>query len=118
LLPVELWRAAAIAFSVNRRRKQPPAKLIASLRARGASCAARDAEGRRQLQRAIRFVDRFFPTGPNCYRRVLMEIALDAGAAAEPLHMGLKAEGGASSGHIWLASAPDGAGRYDAEFVA
>jgi len=72
---------------------------------------------RERLRRTIRFVDRLFPSGPNCYRRTLTEIALDAGAAAEPVHMGLQANGGPRSGHIWLASAPDGAGRYDAEFV-
>jgi hypothetical protein len=47
-----------------------------------------------------------------------MEIALDAGAAKEPVHMGLKAHGAPNSGHVWLASAPDGDGGYDAEFVA
>jgi hypothetical protein len=100
------------------RRTQPARKLIASLRSRGALCAARDAGQREDLRAAIRFVDRLFPSGPNCFRRVLMEIALDAGAAKEPVHMGLKAHGAPNSGHVWLASAPDGDGGYDAEFVA
>jgi hypothetical protein len=73
--------------------------------------------GRTKLQRLIRFVDRLFPSGPNCYRRALIEIAMDAGAAAEPLHMGLQAEGGLNSGHAWLASSSDPSRSYDAEFV-
>jgi hypothetical protein len=65
----------------------------------------------------IRFVDSLFPSGPNCYRRALVEIAMDAGAAAEPLHMGLLADGGLNSGHAWLDSAADPTRSYDAEFV-
>jgi hypothetical protein len=42
---------------------------------------------------------------------------MDAGAAREPLHMGLNAEGGPRSGHAWLASSPDRPAHYDAEFV-
>ena len=109
---------AFVAVSADRKRATvPPAELVASFRARGARRAARDGASRARLRRTIRFVDRLFPSGPNCYRRTLTEIALDAGAAAEPLRMGLRADGGPRSGHIWLASAPDGAGRYDAEFV-
>jgi hypothetical protein len=119
VLAVELWRAAAIALSIDRRRgSQPPRKLISSLRARGALCGARSPAQREVLRRAIRVVDRCFVSGPNCFRRVLMEIALDAGAASEPLHMGLNAEGGVNSGHVWFPSAPEGVKTYDAEFVA
>ncbi len=115
----DLLQVAAVALSIERRRSStPPRKLIASVRARGARCAARDEAGRAHLKRAIRFIDRCFPRGPNCFRRVLIEIALDAAAAQEPLHFGLQADGTPNSGHIWLASAPDGNGRYDAEFVA
>lgn len=94
-----------------------PADLVRSLRLRGLHGALRGKRARARLQRTIRFVDRFFPSGPNCYRRALVEIAMDAGAAAEPLHMGLQAEGGLNSGHAWLESAPDPSRSYDAEFV-
>jgi hypothetical protein len=77
----------------------------------------RDARARARLQWLIRAVDRLFPSGPNCYRRALVEIGIDAGAAAERLHMGLSAFGGRDSGHAWLTSSP-GTERYDAEFVA
>jgi hypothetical protein len=64
----------------------------------------------------IRLVDRLFPGGANCYRRTLLEIALDAGAAEERLFLGLKEQGGPASGHAWLESWPDAAeaSRYDA----
>lgn len=115
---VELVEVAVTAIAANRSRGAvPPAALLSSYRARGSKRPARDQAARARLRRTIRFVDRLFPSGPNCYRRALTEIALDAGAAAEPLHMGLQADGRPQSGHIWLASAPDGAGRYDAEFV-
>jgi hypothetical protein len=64
----------------------------------------------------IALVDRVLPGEPNCLRRALLEIALDAGAAEEPLHLGLKVPGGPRSGHAWLASWPDAANAsaYDA----
>jgi hypothetical protein len=114
----ELLEVAVVAIAANRSRAAvAPKKLVSSYRARGLRRPARDQASRETLRRTIRFVDRLFPSGPNCYRRALTEIALDAGAAAEPLHMGLQASGAPRSGHIWLASAPDGAGRYDAELV-
>jgi hypothetical protein len=114
----ELFEVAVVAISANHaRRTVAPAKVVASFRARGARRSRRDSQRREHLRRTIRFVDRLFLSGPNCYRRTLTEIALDAGAAAEPLRMGLQAHGAPRSGHIWLASAPDGAGSYDAELV-
>jgi hypothetical protein len=64
----------------------------------------------------IAAVDARIPGGSNCYRRALVEMALDASAAEERLFFGLKAHGGARSGHAWLASWPDSAnaGVYDA----
>jgi hypothetical protein len=113
-----MLEVAVVAIAANwSRATVPPAKLVPAYRARGARRQTRDHASRERLRRMIRFVDRLFPSGPNCYRRTLTEVALDAGAAAEPLHMGLQADGGPRSGHIWLASAPDGAGRYDAELV-
>ena len=119
ILVAELFKVTSIALFVNRSRSSvAPRDLIAVLRSSGATCAARDSHGRERLRRAIRFVDRCFPSGPNCYRRVLLEIALDSGAASEPLHFGLQFRGEPKSGHIWLASQTTGAQRYDAEFVA
>jgi len=55
------------------------------------------------------------PDGGNCYRRALLELALDPTAAAEPLVFGLKQGGGSGSGHAWLGDAR-GFETYDAEF--
>jgi Transglutaminase-like superfamily len=60
--------------------------------------------GRVRLQQAIAFVDARMPGGPNCVRRSLMEITLDADAAGEPLYAGIKRGGGPRSGHAWLES--------------
>ena len=53
------------------------APLIERLRARGARGARRSDPEREDLRRAIRFVDGRFPDGGNCFRRVLLEVALD-----------------------------------------
>jgi hypothetical protein len=71
---------------------------------------------RLQLKRLIRIVDRLFPSGPNCYRRALVEIAMDPDAASEPLHLGINAGKNLASGHAWLESSPDKGPGYQAEF--
>jgi hypothetical protein len=98
------------------RRTNGLAPAVARFRERGRSAPPRAPSGRARLQRIIRLVDRCMPGGGNCYRRVLLEIALDRGAAAEPVRFGLREHGGPSSGHVWLADRETG-GRYDAEFV-
>lgn len=109
---------AILAVRVNRDRShRGPEDLVRALRLRGAKLRTRTETERARLQRLVRFVDSLFPSGPNCYRRALVEIAMDAGAAAEPLHMGLQADGGFNSGHAWLESSPDPSRSYDAEFV-
>jgi hypothetical protein len=90
--------------------------LVSRFRARGASLPARSSAGRERLRRVIRVVDRFMPDRGNCYRRVLLEMALDSESAGEPLQIGLREHGGPRSGHIWLANR-DAAEHYDAEFV-
>jgi hypothetical protein len=110
-------RAIRVARSVERARfHYGPGVLLQRLRAEGARATRRSARGRRRLRRFISFIDNFFSTGRSCYRRALVEIALDAGAAGEPLHMGLKADGAVRSGHAWLGDAGISQ-RYDADFV-
>jgi hypothetical protein len=100
------------------RRRSGPAPLLAALRARGRQGVVRSEEERRGLRRVIRLVDRFFPTGGNCYRRALLELALDPTSAREPLHLALRQYGGPQSGHAWLADLKDTPESYDAVFVA
>jgi hypothetical protein len=66
-----------------------------------------------RLRRAIALVDARLPGGGNCYRRSLLQIALDPEAAREPFFMGLHAAGGDRSGHAWVGEAADGRS-YDA----
>jgi hypothetical protein len=115
---LEISEAAAVGIHFNSGRfAQGPSELVAEARKMGIRRRNRVEAERKLLQRTIRIVDRLFPSGPNCYRRALIEIAMDAGAAAEPLHMGLMADGTPNSGHVWLASSSDRGPVYDVEFV-
>lgn len=88
------------------RRFRGPSQLLPALRRRGARAAIRSATARVGLRRVIWFVDRLLtPRGGDCYRRALLEVALDPQAAAEPLMIGLRAGGRTRSGHVWLGSA-------------
>jgi hypothetical protein len=96
------------------RHLEGPKTLVDRLRARGRLAARRGPEERARLQRVIALCDRILPGEPSCYRRALLEIRLDAGAAEEELHMGLRVPGGPRSGHAWLGSAAP-AERYDVQ---
>jgi hypothetical protein len=61
-------------------------------------------------------VDACMPGGGNCFRRALMQVALDPEAAAAPINLGLRNGGGPRSGHAWLGPRTEPAGTYDAEF--
>jgi hypothetical protein len=76
------------------KRRRGPRLLLDTLRRKGGRCQQRDPAARSRLQHAIGWVDAHVPGGPNCYRRVLLEIALDCGAAKEPFHMGFNIGGG------------------------
>lgn len=104
---------AVLLSSERSRLKRGPLEAVLRARKRGALRKRRSEIERRCLRRAIFWVDRFVPPGPNCYRRALIEISLDAGAAAEPLMMGFQSGGAAGSGHAWLPSSPP-AKTYDA----
>lgn len=82
-----------------------PRTAIETARKAGARCRVRSASDRRRLRRFIAAVDRWMPSGPNCYRRALVEVALDGGAAAEMVQLGLRGAGGVGSGHAWVGAA-------------
>lgn len=113
-LGAELVRSALMVGRVEHlRRHHGPRAAAAAVRQLASGTQQRSAVDRARLQRAIRFLDSFFRDSGNCYRRVLLEMALDRGAAAEPLMMGLPANGAANAGHAWLGRLPDGRS-YDA----
>ncbi len=92
-----------------------PRPLVSALRLVGRRAPARDAAGRAWLQRVLGAVDRRLPGGERCYRRVLCEIALDAGAAGEPLRLGLDGTGALRGGHAWLGDARGREQPYEVE---
>jgi hypothetical protein len=114
----DLIRVILLSVPLDRARKrQGPAELIARVRRRGRGARHRPAAERARLKYLISLVDSFFPSGPNCYRRTLIELALDAGAAEEPVHFALRSGGGAGSGHAYLASDGKPADTYDVVFT-
>jgi len=92
---VRAGRLVAVADAT--RNGQPAERAIASMRSRGRKAKARGPIGRARLRRAIGWVDACVPGGENCYRRVLLELALDAGAAEEAVVLGLDV---GKTGHI------------------
>lgn len=86
-----------------------PTRVVATARRVALRTLRRAPSDRRVLRKVIAAVDARLPGGGNCYRRALLEMSLDAGAAQETLFMGLKVHGGPGSGHAWLASWPDAA---------
>ncbi len=103
-LVAEMMRVLSIAARVEAdRQREGPMPLLEKLRREGRARRRRPDQDRARLVRAIGIVDRFFPGGGNCYRRVLLESALDRGAAVERVFMGLKHDGGPGSGHAYFA---------------
>ncbi len=94
---IELRRAAGLARAAERSRHAPPDAAVRAMRERGARQAERGPIGRARLRRAIGWVDALMPGGPNCYRRTLLELGLDAGAARETLVFGLDVD---RTGHV------------------
>ncbi|MBX3187373.1 MAG: hypothetical protein KF819_10180 [Labilithrix sp.] len=98
---VEMVRALTEVRDAERARtRETPERALAAMRARGAEAKQRGPIGRARLQRAIGWIDalsRAVGRRPSCYRRTLLELALDAGAAREPVVFGLDVE---STGHI------------------
>ncbi|MDB5217078.1 MAG: hypothetical protein JWO86_5005 [Myxococcaceae bacterium] len=95
---MELARVVRHVREVDESRKQAtPQRVVDELRARGANAKERGPVGRARLRRAIGWVDAALPGGANCYRRVLLELALDAGAARETVVFGLDV---GSTGHV------------------
>ena len=93
-LPIVEWR----------RRRVSLHRAVALARAGAGSRLRRSDAERLRLRRVITAFDARMPGGPNCVRRALLEMSLDAGAASEPMYAGLRRGGGPGSGHAWLHS--------------
>jgi hypothetical protein len=113
---LEAYRVAVALPGVEvARRRVGTGRAIVRFRDRGRHSPSRNAEARADLQRVIRVLDRFVPSGPNCFRRVLLEVALDRSAASERVMLGLNAGLARRSGHAWLETAGPAPERYDTQ---
>lgn len=108
---VELVRAARLVGEVERQREGAPERAVSAMRALGRRCERRGPVGRARLRRAIGWVDAVHPGGPSCYRRILLELALDAGAAGETVVFGLDV---GRTGHVAFKDAEERA--FDVAF--
>jgi hypothetical protein len=118
LLIAEALRVAILLPRVELgRHRKGPGPLVEELRERGRRGPRRSVPHRIGLRRVIGLIDRILPGEPSCYRRTLLEIGLDAGAAQEPLHMGIRVPGAPRSGHAWLGDSGASPGTtYDVQF--
>jgi hypothetical protein len=85
-----------VAWKIHR---SGPSVIVSDLRREAKGKPRRDAAARARLRRIIQRCDRIVPSARGCYRRALVEMALDAGAAEERLLLGLE---GRWKGHAWL----------------
>lgn len=109
--------AVALALpGVEMDRRRGPGAWLPRVRSRAHYARRREPEELAHLRRVISWADRAMPGGPNCYRRVLLQMRIDAGAAEQRIHLGLMEGGGRASGHAWLEGEDPGR-RYDAEIV-
>jgi hypothetical protein len=102
---VELVRALALVREAEGLRLGgSPERAVRVMRERGRRATKRGTVGRARLRRAVGWVDAAFPGGPNCFRRTLVEVGLDAGAAGETLVFGLDV---GRTGHVSFKDSED-----------
>ncbi len=96
---IEMLRAVALVHEAEQLRvRTPPEHAVRVMRERGRTEPRRGPIGRARLRRAIGWVDAGYAVkGGNCFRRVLIEIGLDGGAADETLVFGLDV---GQTGHV------------------
>jgi hypothetical protein len=112
----EMARVVAVVRSVERDRLSVgTASAVTAARRRGRGAKRRGPAAREVLRRAIGIIDARFGGG-NCYRRALLEMSLDAGAAEEVLYLDLRVSGDRDSGHARLESWPSDGRQFDATF--
>ncbi len=100
---MELLRVLLVLRGAETARRFPGIQqLLLAIRSGARRLPERTPWARRNLRRAIAWVDSLLPGGPNCYRRVLLEMMLDRGAASEPVCMGFLSDGDKLTGHVWL----------------
>ena len=99
---------------VERWRSLGPRTAASLAREMGRGAPVRSPRGRVRLRRAIGLVDGLF--GPNCYRRVLLEVALDGDAVEDPIYFGIRGRGDGGLGHAWRGQDAALESQYEAVF--
>ncbi len=110
----ELVGALGAVLAAERARALPARAALTTMRSLGKERQERSPVERARLRRVVRWADALIPPGPNCYRRVLAESALDRGAAMDLVVLGLDV---GRTGHAFFRSDPEPPpSRYDVEF--
>ena len=99
---------------VDRWRSLGPEASTRLAREIGRRAPLRSAKQQAQLRAVIAFFDRL--CGPNCYRRVLLELSLDREAAADPVFFGIRRSCDGGPGHVWRGVEPSLEAQYEAVF--
>jgi hypothetical protein len=112
-LTLETGRVLVALYQVERQIAHlGPKQLLEKLRAQGMQAPERNAEDRERLRKVIGWLDRRLMRAGNCYRRALVEIGMDRGAAREALFLGFNMEGEKVSGHAWIEATAEKDGTY------
>ena len=91
-----------------------PDALVARMRKEGALRPALSKLATRRLPGIVYRLDRLLHGESNCYRRALVQVALDPRAAGEPFVLGLDTGKESPVGHAWIEGTERAA--YDVEF--
>jgi hypothetical protein len=110
----EAIRVAMRLPRVERWRSLGPQAATVLAREMGRRAPVRSPEDTARLRRAIGVVDRL--CGANCYRRVLLELALDRKAADDPIYVGIRGRDDAGLGHAWRGHDARLEAQYEAVF--
>jgi hypothetical protein len=101
---MQLVRLATTCCRIEReRRKGNGAVALKMARSVGQFRRRRSPSGRLLLRRFLYQFDKVLP-GSNCFRRVLLEVALDSGSSAESVCFGVDTGANPFSGHVWIES--------------
>ena len=110
---VELARTLRVARACEKARtRMTPEEAVRNAQQLGKLARSRGPLGRARLRRAISWVDAAM--GENCYRRVLLEVALDGGAACEKVVFSLDV---GKKGHVALDGRDETTAAFDIAFA-
>jgi len=113
-LILDLFAVALVLPKIDRWRSLGPEVAIENAREAGRARGHRSVRSRARLRRVINLADRL--SGANCYRRVLLVLALDRTVAHYPVFFGIENRISGEPGHAWLGPDADQERRFAAVF--